>query len=58
LTSINEQEHIVYGTFDLAPPRGEEPADDAWELNVGVGRSLTDATPSHWSLKAIVGKAF
>jgi hypothetical protein len=39
-----------------ATPRETEEED--WELNVGIGRSLTDATPQQWILKTIVGRAF
>jgi len=39
--------------------KAEAAEDDGdWELNVGIGRSLTDATPQHWILKTIVGRAF
>jgi hypothetical protein len=29
-----------------------------WELNVGLGRALTDSTPQQWIGKVIVGRAF
>lgn len=60
LSPLRDQEHLLFATFDLAEPKnrpataGESP----WELNVGVGRSLTDATPARWIVKAIVGRAF
>jgi hypothetical protein len=50
------QEHLTFAAFDLEPPVGQ-PAG-AWELNLGVGRSLTAATPQRWVMKAIVGRAF
>jgi hypothetical protein len=56
-SSWNAQEHLMLATFDLTPPKGSE-ASNGWELNVGLGRSLTDASPSRWLVKAIVGRAF
>lgn len=56
-----EQEHLVFAVFDLEPPAGEpEPdaAEESWELDVGVGRALTAATPQTWIAKVIVGHAF
>jgi hypothetical protein len=47
---------MLYVVFDRANPAGDE--SDGWEVNVGLGRSLTDASPNTWSLKAIVGRAF
>lgn len=40
------------------PPAEKEEDDGEWELNVGFGTSLTDATPQHFILKTIVGRAF
>jgi hypothetical protein len=67
----SEQEHLAFLTFDLAepaaalvadtrpsPPASEAEAAEPWEFNVGLGRSLTAATPQQWILKAIFGKAF
>jgi hypothetical protein len=62
----SEQDHLLFVTFDLTeaapstiPTKAtEEPEEDDWELNVGLGRGLTDATPQKWILKAIFGKAF
>jgi hypothetical protein len=56
-SSWNAQEHLMLATFDLAAPKGAEESN-GWELNVGVGRSLTDASPGRWLVKAIVGRAF
>lgn len=62
-----EQEHLLFVTFDLADPAArhlpntgvnEEEATEGWELNVGLGRGLTQNTPQQWILKAIFGKAF
>jgi hypothetical protein len=53
---IHQQEHVTFAVFDLEPPVGQP--ESAWELNLAVGRSLTDATPQRWLVKAIVGRAF
>lgn len=64
----SEQDHLLFLTVDLAEAAagtptvqaekaGEEEAEP-WELNVGLGRGLSDATPQQWILKAIFGKAF
>jgi hypothetical protein len=55
-----DQEHLVFATFDLVEPVGQPEGQGAnpWELNLGVGRSLTEGTPSRWLVKAIVGRAF
>lgn len=58
LSPLREQEHLAFLTFDLAAPAGSNDRADPWELNVGLGRSLTDATPSQWIVKTIVGKPF
>jgi hypothetical protein len=57
--SWGNQEHMLFGTFDLVAPaaRKEEDAGD-WELNVGVGRALTSVPGPEWLVKAIVGRAF
>jgi hypothetical protein len=49
------QEHLTFVAFDLEPPAGGAPS--AWELNLAVGRSWTDATPQQWIAKAIVGRS-
>jgi hypothetical protein len=54
----HDQEHLMLATFDLTPPKGAPEQDDGWELNLGFGRSLTEASPSRWLVKAIVGHAF
>jgi hypothetical protein len=66
---VDEQEHLLFLTLDLAERASDitssaQPASDKgastepWELNLGLGRGLTEATPQHFILKAIVGKAF
>lgn len=57
-SSWHDQEHLLMATFDLVPPKGAVENDNGWELNVGFGRSLTEASPSRWLVKAIVGHAF
>ena len=52
------QEHMLFGVFDLAPPSGADDEAGAWELNLGVGRSLTAAPGPEWLVKGIVGRAF
>jgi hypothetical protein len=54
--AFHKQEHLTFAAFDLEPAVGQ--AESGWELNVAVGRSLTDATPQRWLVKAIVGRAF
>lgn len=59
LSPLHQQEHLAFGIFDLKSPKGaKEEEESGWELNVGVGRSLTEATGAHWIIKTIVGKAF
>jgi len=53
---LHQQEHITFAVFDLEAPEGQP--DSGWELNVAVGRSLTEATPQRWIAKAIIGRAF
>ena len=56
---IHQQDHLAFLTFDLAEPAAASPeADSPWELNVGVGKSLTEATPQQWIVKSIVGYSF
>jgi hypothetical protein len=57
LSPVSEQEHLVFAVFDLVPPPEDTPDADPWELDVGLGRSLTDATPQTWVAKVIVGHA-
>ncbi len=49
-------EQVLFGVVDLMPPRGAE--ESPWELNLGVGYGLTEATPQRWVVKAIVGRSF
>lgn len=53
---LSRQEHVTFAVFDLEPPVGAP--EGKWELNVALGRSLTDVTPQRWIVKAIVGHAF
>jgi hypothetical protein len=53
---IHQQEHLTFAVLDLEPPVGAPPG--AWEINLAVGRALTQATPQRWLVKAIVGRAF
>jgi hypothetical protein len=55
---LGEQEHLLFLTFDLAEAAQDSAAEHPWELNVGIGRSLTEATPQRWIAKAIVGYSF
>jgi hypothetical protein len=56
---LRAQEHMLFGTFDLTNPANAKEEDDTdWELNIGVGRSLTSAPGPEWVAKAIVGRAF
>lgn len=54
---IRNQDHLLFATFDLADP-AESDVEQPWELNVGIGKGLTDVTPQQWIMKAIVGRAF
>ena len=54
--SVRQQEHLTFVALDLEPREGEPPS--AWELNLGVGRSLTATTPQRWIVKMILGRAF
>ncbi len=59
LAPVSSQEHLLFGVFDLTPPAGSEPSPSGdWELNVGVGRALTEATGPQWIVKSIFGRAF
>jgi hypothetical protein len=58
---LGRQDHLVFATFDLMEPAGavdHEEEGGEWELNLGLGRALTDATPQQWIIKAIVGYGF
>jgi hypothetical protein len=57
--ALGNQEHMLFGTFDLSEPaNAKEEEEGDWELNVGLGRSLTNAPGREWIVKAIVGKPF
>lgn len=60
LLPLSQQEHLAFAAFDLARmEEGEEEEEESeWELNVALGRSLTDATAQTWIGKVIVGRAF
>jgi hypothetical protein len=58
LASRAEQEHLAFATFDLVEPVGRDGAKSPWELNLGVGAGLTEATPQHAIVKMIVGREF
>ena len=53
---LHQQEHLTFLVFDLEPAEGKPPLP--WELNLAVGRALTEETPQRWLIKAIVGRAF
>jgi hypothetical protein len=53
---LHQQEHLTFAVLDLEPAEGQP--ESRWELNVALGRSLTDATPQRWLVKAILGRAF
>jgi len=68
-TPVSEQEHLLFVTLDLAEaaeaatmtapaPKDAHTESEPWEFNLGLGRGLTDATPQHYIVKAIFGKAF
>lgn len=52
----SEQSHLLFAAVDLAARPGE--AEGPWELNLGLGFGLTEATPQHLVLKAILGRTF
>lgn len=59
LLPLPEQEHLLFAAFDLEPPPGASPQDVfPWELNVGLGKALTQVTGPQWVVKAIVGRSF
>jgi hypothetical protein len=65
-TSVSEQEHLIFATIDFTEPafsseqtrQAEQPDNESWEMNVGIGRGLTDSTPQKWIIKTILGKSF
>ncbi len=56
LLPIAQQEHLLMGVLDLAVPEGS--ALSAWEVNVAVGKSLTQALGEDWLVKTIIGRSF
>jgi len=56
LPPASQFQQILFAVLDLMPPKGGE--ESPWELNFGVGRALTAATPQQWEVKAIVGRSF
>ena len=56
---VEQQEHLLFAVLDWAQPEREaEVAPSPWELNLGVGFGLTEATGQHLVVKAIVGRSF
>lgn len=49
------QEHLLFAAFDLVDKDGSPPPFD---LNVGFGKGLTNATYAQWIAKAVVGFGF
>ncbi len=60
MSPLTNQEHLVFATFDLAHPAHSTAPEDGnpWELNVAMGRGLTESTGRDWIIKTIVGRAF
>jgi hypothetical protein len=54
---LGGQDHLVFATFDLAQT-AQSTVEQPFELNVGIGKGLTEATPQQWIAKAIVGYSF
>ena len=55
------REHLLFAVADLLPappPGGGPPAESPWELNLGIGLGLSEATGQHLVVKAIVGRSF
>jgi hypothetical protein len=55
---VKQQDHLLILTFDRIAPRDHVGPESPWELNVGLGYGLTEATPQRWIAKAIVGRSF
>ena len=59
-----QQDHLLFLTFDLVSPvsptttTSVDAEEEPFELNIGLGRGLSDATPQKWIIKAIVGRTF
>jgi hypothetical protein len=60
LSPWGQQEHLLFGIFDLKDPKGEPESEEGgeWELNVGIGRALNQSTPTQWIVKSVVGRSF
>jgi len=63
LAPLRDEEHLLFAVVDLvprspAPAAGSPARGSPWELNVGVGASLTDAPGPHVIAKVIAGRAF
>jgi hypothetical protein len=56
LPAPSQWEQVLFAVVDLMPPRGGE--EIPWELNLGVGKGLTSATPQQWVVKGIAGHSF
>ncbi len=54
---LREQEHLLFAVFDLEPEDHAQADGSGWELNIGVGRALSAATPQTWVVKTILGHA-
>lgn len=60
---LHQQEHLLFGVVDLVERRSADAGRSAagsspWEVNLGFGGSLTDATGPHLIAKAIFGHSF
>jgi len=49
-------QQVLFAVADLMPPKGGE--ESPWELQLGVGRGLTEATPQQWVAKVVAGRSF
>lgn len=56
LLGVHDQAQVTFAALDLEAPDGQP--EGMWELNLGVGRSWTLATPQRWIAKAILGRTF
>ncbi|HVP67670.1 MAG TPA: hypothetical protein VMT17_10465 [Anaeromyxobacteraceae bacterium] len=52
----SQWQQVLFLALDLLSPHGGE--ESPWELNLGVGRGLTAATPQQWIAKVIAGRSF
>jgi hypothetical protein len=53
---VHQQSHLLFAVVDVLPRPGEP--EGPWELNLGLGFALTEATPQHVVGKAILGRSF